>query len=82
MVTLFLLAIALAAAPQQREPVAPETTAYVACILAGVDGEIGDEEGTERARRASILALAALSEAEAVGAVRALLAAPLTEFDS
>lgn len=82
MVTFFLLAVALAVAPQQREPVAPETAEHVACILAGADAEVGDEEDSERARRASILALAALSEAEAVDAVRALLTAPRAEFES
>lgn len=81
-VTLFILSVALAAAPPQREPVAPETAAHVACIVAGRDEQGRDEEGHERLRRASISALAALSEAEAVGAVRALLAAPLTEFES
>ncbi len=74
--TFLILSVALAAAPdpspQQRQPIAPETAAHVQRILAGSVDE----------RCAAVRALAALNETEAVDAVRALLAAPMSEFES
>ncbi len=66
MVTTLVLAITLAAVPQQRQRIVPDTAVHVQQIF----------DGTFDERRAAVRALAALSEAEAVEAVRQLIAAP------
>ncbi len=66
MITALVLAIALAAVPQQRERIVPDTAVHVQRIL----------DGTLDERLAAARALAALSEAEATEAVRQLISAP------